>query len=297
MFKLAHLSDPHLGPLPRPSLQELMSKRALGYLNWQRSRARTYRPEILFELIENIHGAAPDHIAVTGDLVNIALREEITAARQWLDALGDPQQVTVIPGNHDAYVPGALAETRRQWGPFMTGDETPDRVTFPFVRRRGPIALVGVNSARATAPFMATGHISERQLGQLEATLKKLGEEGLFRVVLLHHPPAPSFAFWSHRLVEAAEFRDVVRRAGAELVLHGHDHVGTIVFINGADGRVPVVGVPSASNSPSITKPGAAFNLYRIEGVPGNFTCSMTEIGFTHPEKPAGIIKELVLAE
>ncbi len=59
MFKLAHLSDPHLGPLPRPSLQELLSKRALGYINWQRGRARSYRPEILFELIENVHAPLP----------------------------------------------------------------------------------------------------------------------------------------------------------------------------------------------------------------------------------------------
>ena len=30
MFRLAHLSDPHVGPLPRPRLRELVGKRVTG---------------------------------------------------------------------------------------------------------------------------------------------------------------------------------------------------------------------------------------------------------------------------
>ena len=37
-FTLAHLSDPHLAPLPRPRLSELIGKRITGYLNWQLRR-------------------------------------------------------------------------------------------------------------------------------------------------------------------------------------------------------------------------------------------------------------------
>src|SRR5690606_33237430 len=110
IFVLAHLSDPHLGPLPRPRLDHLLSKRLIGYINWQSNRSRVHRPEVVDELIGSIREARPDHIAVTGDLVNLALPEEISAARNWLERLGDPNHVTVIPGNHDAYVPGALAQ-------------------------------------------------------------------------------------------------------------------------------------------------------------------------------------------
>ena len=35
MFKLAHLSDPHLGPLAGFSLHQLFGKRATGYVNWR----------------------------------------------------------------------------------------------------------------------------------------------------------------------------------------------------------------------------------------------------------------------
>ena len=39
MFTLAHLSDPHLAPLPAPRWSELIGKRVTGYINWQRSGA------------------------------------------------------------------------------------------------------------------------------------------------------------------------------------------------------------------------------------------------------------------
>ena len=40
MFRLAHLSDVHLGPLPDVSYRQLASKRITGYLTWHRNRAR-----------------------------------------------------------------------------------------------------------------------------------------------------------------------------------------------------------------------------------------------------------------
>ncbi len=289
-FVLAHLSDPHLGPLPRPRLDHLLSKRLIGYINWQSNRSRAHKPEIAIELIEHILAAKPDHIAVTGDLVNLALPEEIEGARHWLERLGEPHDVTVIPGNHDAYVPGALAHTRREWRDFMVGDETSDTVVFPFIRRRGPAAIIGVNTARATAPFMATGHLSARQLEMLALALRRLHRQGLFRVVLLHHPPAPDVTHRSQRLVEADEFLKVIADEGAELVLHGHLHSVSLVYLDGKHGKVPAVGVPSVTNPPGNIRAAAAFNLYRIGGKPGAFTCDMTSVGFTQPGIPAGLI-------
>ncbi len=292
MFALAHLSDPHLGPVPRPQLNDLISKRLLGYINWQSNRSRMHRPEIVSELIENIHAADPDHIVVTGDLVNLALPEEIETARHWLERLGDPKHVTVIPGNHDAYVPGALAQTRRHWRDYMIGDKSADAVVFPFVRHRGPIALIGVNSARATAPFMATGHLGQRQLDMVRLALRSEHRHEKFRVVLLHHPPAPEVSHRSQRLVEADEFLQVIAEEGAELVLHGHLHSGSLVYVDGKHGRVPVVGVPSASNPPGNVRAAAAYNLYRIGGSPGAFTCHMSSVGFTERGVPAGLIAD-----
>src|SRR5262245_25012223 len=166
MFVLAHVSDPHLGPVPTPRLAELVGKRGLGFINWHRRR-RLHRPDVLDALVADLAAAAPDHIAVTGDLVNIALDGEFGAARQWLAGLGSPHDVTVVPGNHDAYVRAAIGFAGRHWDAFMRGDASSPlapTARFPFVRRRGPVALIGLSTAVPTAPFMATGRLGADQL-------------------------------------------------------------------------------------------------------------------------------------
>ena len=103
-FTLAHLSDPHLPPLPAARLRDLAGKRALGYLNWTRNRHKYHRRDVLDALVSDMQEQRPDHIAITGDLVNLALEAEFSPAQAWLESVGPPDQVTVIPGNHDAYV-------------------------------------------------------------------------------------------------------------------------------------------------------------------------------------------------
>ncbi len=88
MFVLAHLSDPHLAPLPKPRWPELVGKRVTGYLNWRRRRQLIHRADVLARIIADLKSQWPDHIAVTGDLVNIALAGEYAPARGWLESLG-----------------------------------------------------------------------------------------------------------------------------------------------------------------------------------------------------------------
>ncbi|MBN8999052.1 MAG: metallophosphoesterase [Rhizobiales bacterium] len=294
MFRLAHLSDPHLGPLPRPKTLQLASKRVLGYLNWRRNRMRSLAGPVLAGLIDDILAGRPDHIAVTGDLVNIGLPGEIAAARDWLDAFGPPEQISVIPGNHDAYVPGALAKALTAWAPYATGDHEapPGRVVFPYLRRRGPVAIIAVSSARASAPFMATGHVPSAVLPALRDMLARAGREGLFRVVLIHHPPFVNATRWHKRLVGSGRVRAVLREAGAELVLHGHTHVDSYAEIDGPERAIPVIGVPSAANAPGGHKPAARYNLFSIRGEPGAWHCHMTERGYTGPGEAIGVIRE-----
>src|SRR5262245_50154103 len=97
-FVLAHLSDPHLAPLPRPRLAELAGKRAIGYLNWLRKRRAMHRTDVLARIVADLKAQAPDHIAVTGDLTNISLPNEFAPARTWLDGLGPSSGVTLVPG-------------------------------------------------------------------------------------------------------------------------------------------------------------------------------------------------------
>ena len=119
MFTLAHLSDPHIGPIERPHVRELMNKRGLGLINWYRKRHRHHHRDVLDAIVRDMHAQKPDHIALTGDLVNISLDSEFARAATWLDTLGKPQDVTLTPGNHDAYVKRVAGHAAQHWGEFM----------------------------------------------------------------------------------------------------------------------------------------------------------------------------------
>jgi 3',5'-cyclic AMP phosphodiesterase CpdA len=295
MFVLAHLSDPHLAPLPTPRPRDLAGKRLLGYVNWRRKRHKVHRTEHVDMLVRDLKSRAPDHVAVTGDLVNIALEAEFAQARAWLHGLGSPHDVTLVPGNHDAYVRPALAAQATYWHEFMRDDgaKTP-ALRFPFVRRRGSLALIGLSSAVPTAPFMATGRLGGKQIERLEEILGRLA--GLCRVVLIHHPPLGEPGDRFKRLVDAADLAAVLRRFGAEMVLHGHAHVHALNWLEGPSGPIPALGVPSASAAVADGKAidCAAYNLYRIGGTARAYSCEAVTRGFRND---AGRIVELGRSE
>lgn len=249
-FRLAHLSDLHLGPMPRVSPRALMNQRVLGYLSWQRRRYRVHRREVLDALVADIREQAPNHVAITGDLVNISLPAEFVQAAAWLRHLGDPDWITVIPGNHDAYVEMKWREAWAHWSDYMCGDgfTAPDgeHTAFPFLRRRGEVVLIGLSTAVATPPTFATGRLGRRQLHTLDDLLDRLDPDPC-RVVLLHHPPVATMTDYRRRLVDAEAFARSLRRRRVDLVLCGHQHVFQLGALPSVLGSTPVVGAPSAS--------------------------------------------------
>jgi 3',5'-cyclic AMP phosphodiesterase CpdA len=273
-FTLAHLSDPHLPPLPAARLRDLASKRALGYLNWTRNRHRYHRREVLDAIVADIRAHSPDHIAVTGDLVNLALEAEFAPSRAWLESVGQAEHVTVIPGNHDAYVRATKHRAAEAWGDFLRGDEAGGNGAFPFLRRRGPLALIGVSSAVPTAPLMATGRLGKAQLVALDDILARLATEDAFRVLLVHHPLHSTSRV--KRLTDSRALRALIRQHGVDLVLHGHDHIHSTMWLEGPRREIPAIGVPSASSIGYGHYPAAAFNLFSIAREDGAWHCEQT---------------------
>ena len=291
MFTLVHISDPHLTPEPGPRLGALIGKRALGHFNWQLRRHKRHRPAALDALVADLAAQPKDHTAVTGDLVVLSLAHEFAPAEKFLRRLGPPRDVTLVPGNHDAYVRKTAALHREAWAAYLAGDQ-PGAEMFPFVRRRGRIALIGVSSARPTLPFLATGRVGRAQLGRLAEILPALDRDGLFRVILIHHPPAGRRS--PHEmLTDAPRLRALLRQHGAELILHGHDHRASRLAIAGPEGEIPVIGVPSASHPPGGERAGA-YTLYRIEGAPGDVAVEMESRGFT-PDGGVGVVGRVKL--
>jgi hypothetical protein len=149
------------------------------------------------------------------------------------------------------------------------------------------VALIGVSTAVATPPFMATGRVGEQQIARIARMLGDLRTENVFRVVMIHHPPLPSAR---HKcLIDAIAFQRALAAVGAELIIHGHDHAHSLVWIAGAGGRIPVIGVPSASAAGTTKQRAGAYNLYFIDGGPGAWSCEVVSRGL----RSSGAVSEL----
>jgi 3',5'-cyclic AMP phosphodiesterase CpdA len=268
-FIVAHLSDPHLGPVPMPKLGEWTAKRLMGFINWKRGRERLNDMSMLANLVADLRNQSPDHIAMTGDAVNIGLPAEFGPAAAWMRTLGSQEDVSFTPGNHDAYVATAvphLMTTFAAWTRSDGGMNSPR--TFPFLRVRREVALIGLCSGVPTGPLVANGRLGSAQLANLGAMLSETRALGLARVIMIHHPPlAGSNSMRS--LVDAQEFERIVRAQGAEAILHGHNHKTLVRFLRSdcaqtSDGRIIVAGVQSASSTSPDPRKRAAYHLISL---------------------------------
>jgi 3',5'-cyclic AMP phosphodiesterase CpdA len=294
MFRLAHVTDPHFRGFRGSHPGEFWGKRAIGLANLMVNRVRKHKMELLEDLRIDLRAQAPDHLALTGDLSNVALAGEWRAALSWIDMSGvPPESVSVIPGNHDAYVEAVVKDQafERLFAAYQTndlpqeGDGTRARAeagphsvvqavgqssvypfVYPFVHLRDEVALIGVSSAVATGDLGAWGQVGEAQLLRLEAILGSPELAGKTRVVLIHHPPILHKAGEHRNLRDREAFAAVLARAGADLVLHGHDHEDQRAELVGPEGRpIPVIGAGSASYAGGPER-RARYSLYEIEG-------------------------------
>ncbi len=294
MFRIAHLTDPHVGPLPRIRLRQLLSKRLTGYINWHRGRDKFHDMELLAALVTDMRDQAPHHVACTGDVSNIGLPDEWTTAKVFLDSLGTSDQVSFVPGNHDAYIDGALEGLLAVCADFTT-DDSGVRGRFPYVRRRGPVALVGLSSAIPTAPFVASGRMGRRQMAETEEALATLGAEGLCRVVMIHHPPHVAGATAGRNLTDSRAFEAMIAKTGAELVVHGHNHIGSVATVMGPDKPVPVIGAPSASSRGGTITHRAGYHLFDIKGGPAEGWTITAQLRGLLADGSIGLIEDLSL--
>ena len=262
IFRLAHLSDPHLPP-PAGAFgwRDLASKRLLSRIAWRRKH-KEHQPHVLAALIADIKTYAPDHIAVTGDLTNFASAVEVEAARQWLSDLGASDRITLSPGNHDALVGAAGPERFSAWSAWL-GDD--GEAAFPRLRVREGVAIINLCSAIPTAPHLATGRLGPSQLSRVETLLADRAHRDLFRVVLIHHPPVPGAVSRRKSLDDQDALRAILARHGVDLVLHGHAHEGLVATMPGPNGAaIPVLGVPSASAVGQGKHPAARWHAIEI---------------------------------
>ena len=161
-FTLAHLSDPHLPPLPKPRLM-----RSRGQARARLSQLDPQPPQI--SPPRGARRAGRRHAGADGPTTSRS--PAISSIWRWRrssrrrapgsTASARPTASPTIPGNHDAYVRATthrFAETLRR----LSARRRRQRTAFPFVRRRGPLALIGVSSAVPTAAADGDGHARPR---------------------------------------------------------------------------------------------------------------------------------------
>lgn len=265
-FTLIHLSDFHHCRPGAAGPGRFLGKRLLSLLSWRIRRGREHREEHLEVLTRAVRAEAADMVAVTGDLTQLALPAEFRQARESLNALGPAESVFVVPGNHDALVAVPWREGIGEWSEYMAPDSGSGAgpLEFPTLRVRDPVALIGVATARPTPPFSAAGRVGAAQLQRLDDLLTETARMHLFRVLLIHHPPLPGMVSHRKALSDAAALAAILRRCGAELILHGHCHRLSRTQTAGPEAPIPVLGVSSATARSDRPERRAAFRRVRI---------------------------------
>ena len=265
-IRLVHITDPHLTSLAGERLWPLRGKRWSGYLSWRRRRRFVHRREVLDRLVDSMRAENPVQILVTGDLVHVATAAEIEAAAGWLESLGEPGRVMLVPGNHDVYAADAWPAVSSAWAGYLPQPPGIGPLDgYPLCRRlpcgTASVDLIGLSSAVPSPLFMATGRLGAAQRQRLAHLL---GASDAFRCVLIHHPPLRGQASWRKGLTDVSALEGVLAENGAELALHGHGHRNVAAR---GPGRLRVFGTASASSAHAAAP--AAYRTFDIDHAGG----------------------------
>ncbi len=269
-MRIAHCSDLHLLSLAGTRLLDFANKRWIGGLNLLMNRGRHYHTHVFESMVEDFNAGVADHVLCTGDITNLALREEFEFARGIFDRIElGPRNITVLPGNHDAYVAEGATHFLRYFDAFHQGDEGFGSDRWPLVRIRQDVAIVALSTSLQTPWFTAYGVVGDKQLDRLAEILSDSRLDHKMRLVAIHHPPAGRRAKSRIRgLRDHKKFADVLRKVGAELVVHGHEHKDLLEELTGPDGQpIRVRGIQSGTYEAGVEHLRARYRLYEIGDV------------------------------
>ena len=277
---IAHFSDIHLCGIKKISIAQLLSKRLYGYFYWKFGRSKRYDYSILEVLINDLKNEHLDHVVATGDLAHLSLPEEFISVKRFLRRIDNIDKITLVPGNHDFYVPAGKRYYEKKWKEYISTHEIIQKkgVIFPFVRFFNNIALVGVNSAVITPPFFAYGFLGRSQLEDLKDLLAKIPDI-YFTILLIHHPPVKGVATCNNSLIDMKGITEILKSGKIKLILHGHTHYFNITSVTSKMGEIPVIGVPPAVSIELDKLSG--YNIYYIKEIEGKWSLTIKRKEFS----------------
>lgn len=262
-FVLMHISDLHIHGLPMNPLA-YASKRVLGAANLILRRRRRYPRRRAEALVAHLDAQNWDHLLITGDITQLGTRAEFERARSILNPLlaRGHQRVTLMPGNHDRYVP----EPKGQ-GAF-------EAVFSEFIPQ-GEIAtrqltehwwMVAWDSARPAPWLSAAGHVRPETLSATAAWMKGLPTDAQV-IVANHYPvffPPPHRHGIHHDLVNQSAVHQWLLEHRVTLYLHGHIHHNWIHAVEGPSGVITSVNSASSTQRLPPDRAGIESSFHRI---------------------------------
>ena len=246
VYRIVHLSDVHIPPLPALDRSDFFTKRLLGLFSWHRKWKSEHRPEIIRALQRSLETIRPDHICITGDLTFTTHRFEVAQAVDWLESLGPADSISLVPGNHDAYVPGALDLACTQWARWMTDDASAEQ-RFPYLHRRGPVDIIGLSSGIPLRLPRTVGSLGTEQIEALKTVLTSIAGDDRPSILMIHHPVQEGAARRGKELLDRAALRQALDGQPVDLILHGHLHRPVRATLQGSRGPTDILGAGSAS--------------------------------------------------
>jgi len=301
-MRIAHLSDLHvLSPGSMRWRSLAFNKRLTGYATLLFHRGRLFRRDYL-DAVLAAAGRDADHVVITGDITNLSLESEYRVASSIIERLARTVEVTMVPGNHDLYIPKVQREGRfaRYFARYCVSDLPELAVDvpagrFPFVHLRGPVAIVGLSSAVPRPPLVSAGYLGRRQIHALTRILAHPEVARRTPIFLVHHEPLDHrFRIEQLRsgLTDARAFRGALVNLTRGLVLFGHLHVRKHAVLPTAAGRLDLVSATSAALDSESDDARAGYNAYEIDDtgrIEAIGACVLAENGHTMRRVALGV--------
>lgn len=223
MTRIAHLSDLHLLEDSHRE-RDAAGRLRLSFLSFGRPLDAEARRQRLERALAAYRTSRAEHLILTGDLTEDGREAQFeTLASVLLGSGIDPREVTLVPGNHDAYQrPTAFAEALL--GPLAAFAGTS---TVGIVTELDDVAIVPISTAIFQPITRSAGEIAREQLEHIDQVGRALTTSRRAIAVAQHHQPygyAVRAFNWVDGLQNHASAMGLLQRRRELHVLHGHRH-------------------------------------------------------------------------
>jgi predicted phosphodiesterase len=238
------------------------------------------RPELLEPLLAIVNAAAPDLIAVSGDLTQRARVRQFREARAFLDRFTAP--CLIVPGNHDVPLDNLALRLLRPWRRYRRWIGEDLNPGF----QDEELTVVGINTVNPLE--WQRGRIGKRAVARISSAFRD-SDGRRVRIVVAHHPFAQVRTERKALMRGAAKAIAALAGFGTDVVLSGHLHAWRVAPHWAAYERSRGVLMAQAGTGLSTRVRGAEndFNLLRLEPdkiVVERFVATAGAVGFTRAQ-------------